>query len=234
MPTFVQASDTGVYTGNTTGIPSGTSSQILGSNTGIGHCVILMIQSLIDTADSVTAVTSSMGTFTRVNSYGYTGGGDAEDEIWVCLSTTGASKNVTVTCPSSNAWQAAALEFDTPAASAVDGGGGYAANDNPETITVSPGAAGNLVAIFQDSTNNFTDNLGSPWSIFASGVYFDTVTNGTSAAWQFAPSTSSLTASWPTGGGPSVTSATVLAFSSPVFQRPIIVGNVAVMAAAYQ
>lgn len=71
MPASVQVSDTGVYTGSTTAISSGVSSQILGSNTGIGHLVVLMIQSLESTVDDVTAVSSAMGTFTRVNSYTY-------------------------------------------------------------------------------------------------------------------------------------------------------------------
>jgi hypothetical protein len=220
MPSLVQCSDTGVYTGNTTAIGSGTSAQILGANTGIGHCVVLMIQSLVATTDSVTAVTSGMGTFTRVNSYTYT---DADDEMWVCLSTTGAADSITVTCPSSDAWQAGAFEFDTAAIGAVDGGENSQSDTTvSETITVSPLAVGNLVIVFQDSVNNFTDILGSPWSIFATGTYFNTFTNGTSAAWLFASSTSSVTATWPggqtpahgPGGGAALTQAALIEFPS--------------------
>lgn len=219
MVAFVQASDTGVFTGNTTGIGTGISSQILSNNTGIGHCVVLMIQSLAPTANDVTSVVSAMGTFTRVNSYPYPSP-NPDDEIWVCLSTTGAAKAVTVTC-NSHAWQAGAIEFDTPAVSAVDGGENFQASANPETITVAPLAPGNLVIIFQDSVNNFTDSPQPPWSLFSTGVYFNTVSNGTSMAWQFAPSTASLTISWPTGGLEALTTAAVIGFTSAVVPASI-------------
>jgi hypothetical protein len=219
MVALVQVSDTGVYTGNTTGIGSGVTSQILANNTGIGHCVVLMIQSLSLTPNDVTAVTSGMGTFVRVNSYAYQTLA-AEDEIWVCLSTTGAAKTVTVTC-NSHAWQACAIEYDTPATGALDGGQNYQASANPETITVLPLAAGNLVVIFQDSVNNFVDPPVSPWSIFATGVYWNTVTNGTSAAWQVAPSTAALSANWPTGGLEALTTAALIEFTAPIVQGSI-------------
>ena len=220
MPSLVQRNDTGVFTGNTTGIGSGVSAQILSNNTGLGHCVVLLLQSLSTSVNSITAVTSAMGTFVRVNSYAYPTL-PAEDEIWVCLNTTGASKNVAVTCPGSNAWQGCALEFDTPANGALDGGGNYQANANPETITVLPLAAGNLVVVFQDSLNNFTSPSQPPWTVFASGVYFNTVTNGTSALWQFASSTASVSASFPTGAGDAVTSAVVVQYASAVVQPSI-------------
>jgi hypothetical protein len=213
LVTFVQASDTGVYTGNTTGIGSGDTAQILGSNTGTGHSVILLLQSLSESTDSITSVTSGMGTFTRVNSYAYPNIA-AEDETWVCLNTTGASDSITVTCPSSDAWQGFALEWSTPANGATDGGGNYQANAVTESITVSPLAVGNLVIVFQDSVNNFTDTLGSPWSIFGSGVYFNTESNGTSAAWQIVTSTASVSASWSVGGGEAVTSGAVIEYAS--------------------
>ncbi len=65
---FVQADDTGTFTGNTTSLSSGTSHQVLAHNTGIGHSVILNIQTLTDPGtetDTVTSVTSPMGTFQR-------------------------------------------------------------------------------------------------------------------------------------------------------------------------
>jgi hypothetical protein len=43
---FVQADDTGTINGNTTSIGSGQSNQVLAHDTGIGHSVVLMIQTL--------------------------------------------------------------------------------------------------------------------------------------------------------------------------------------------
>ena len=43
---FVQADDTGTINGNTTSVGSGKSNQVLAHDTGIGHSVVLMIQTL--------------------------------------------------------------------------------------------------------------------------------------------------------------------------------------------
>ena len=118
---FVQADDTGTINGNTTSIGSGQSNQVLAHDTGIGHTVVLMIQTLTDPGtetDTVTSVSSKMGTFQFVNSYN----DGADFEIWVCTDTTGAADTVTVTTPT-NAWDAFAVEFNTPATGFVNGGG---------------------------------------------------------------------------------------------------------------
>ena len=140
---FVQADDTGTINGNTTSIGSGQSNQVLAHDTGIGHTVVLMIQTLTDPGtetDTVTSVSSGMGTFHFVNSYN----DGADFEIWVCTDTTGAADTVTVTTPT-NAWDAFAVEFNAPATGFVNGGGQVV--DLPylgdQSWTVSPGAAGN-------------------------------------------------------------------------------------------
>jgi hypothetical protein len=95
---FVQADDTGTINGNTTSIGSGQSNQVLAHDTGIGHSVVLMIQTLTDPGtqtNTVTSVSSRMGTFKFVNSYN----DGADSEIWVCTHTTGAADTVTVTTP---------------------------------------------------------------------------------------------------------------------------------------
>ena len=72
-----------------------------------------MIQTLTDPGtetDTVTSVSSGMGTFQFVNSYN----DGADTEIWVCPDTTGAADTVTVNTPT-NAWDALAVEFNAPA-----------------------------------------------------------------------------------------------------------------------
>ncbi len=94
---------------------------MLAHDTGIGHSVVLMIQTLTDPGtetDTVTSVSSGMGTFQFVNSYN----DGADYEIWVCTDTTGAADTVTVNTPT-NAWDAFAVEFDAPATGFVNGGG---------------------------------------------------------------------------------------------------------------
>ena len=207
---FVQADDTGTINGNTTSIGSGQSNQVLAHDTGIGHAVVLMIQTLTDPGtetDTVTSVSSGMGTFQFVNSYN----DGADTEIWVCLDTTGAADTVTVTTPT-NAWDALAVEFNTPATGFVNGGGQVV---NPSYLgdqswTVSPGAAGNIAFIGVDTLDAYKTGPAAPWTYYNSGYW--SFSNGTSAAWQVAPSSSPLTATWVTDGGESSSQGVVLEY----------------------
>jgi hypothetical protein len=207
---FVQADDTGTFNGNTTSISSGTYNQVLAHNTGIGHAVVLEIQTLTDPGtqtDTVKSVTSGMGTFQFVNSYN----DGADTEIWVCLDTTGAADTLTVNT-TNNAWDAFAIEFNAPATGFLNGGGAvtnpnYLAN---QSWTVSPGAAGNIVVMAMDTLDAYVTGPGAPWTYYNAG-YWD-FPNGTSAAWQVAPSSAPLTATWETVGGLSSSQAVVLEY----------------------
>jgi len=207
---FVQADDTGTINGNTTSIGSGQSNQVLAHDTGIGHSVVLMIQTLTDPGtetDTVTSVSSGMGTFQFVNSYN----DGADTEIWVCTDTTGAADTVTVNTPT-NAWDALAVEFNTPATGFVNGGGQvvnlpYLSN---QSWTVSPGAAGNIAFIGVDTLDAYETGPAAPWTYYNSGYWG--FSNGTSAAWQVAPSSSPLTATWDTDGGESSSQGVVLEY----------------------
>ena len=207
---FVQADDTGTINGNTTSIGSGQSNQVLAHDTGIGHSVVLMIQTLTSPGtetDTVTSVSSGMGTFQFVNSYN----DGADFEIWVCTDTTGAADTVTVTTPT-NAWDAFAVEFNTPATGFVNGGGQVV--DLPylgdQSWTVSPGAAGNLVVVGVDTADAYETGPAAPWTYYNSGYW--SFSNGTSAAWQVAPSSSPLTATWVQDGGESNSQGVVLEY----------------------
>jgi hypothetical protein len=209
-PAFVQADDTGTFNGNTTSIGSGQYNQVLAHNTGIGHSVVLVIQTLTDPGtqtDTVTSVTSGMGTFQFVNSYN----DGVDTEIWVCLQTTGAADTLTVNTPT-DAWDAFAVEFNAPATGFVNGGGqvvnpSYLTN---QSWTVSPGAAGNIAVIAVDTLDAYVTGPAAPWTYYNSG-YWD-FSNGTSAAWQVAPSSSPLTATWETDGGLSSSQGVVLQY----------------------
>ena len=207
---FVQADDTGTINGNTTSIGSGQSNQVLAHDTGIGHSVVLMIQTLTDPGtetDTVTSVSSGMGTFKFVNSYN----DGADTEIWVCTDTTGAADTVTVTTPT-NAWDALAVEFNTPA-TGFGNGGGQVVNPSylgDQSWTVSPGAAGNIAFIGVDTLDAYQTGPAAPWTYYNSGYW--SFANGTSAAWQVAPSSSPLTATWVTDGGETSSQGVVLEY----------------------
>ena len=207
---FVQADDTGTFNGNTTSISSGQYNQVLAHDTGIGHTVVLIIQTLTNPGtqtDTVTSVSSGMGTFHFVNSYN----DGADNEIWVCPDTTGAADTLTVNTPT-NAWDAFAVEFNTPATGFVNGGGQVT---NPSYLTdqswtVSPGAAGNIAVIGGDTADAYVTGPAAPWTYYNSGYW--SFPNGTSAAWQVAPSSSPLTATWETDGGESSAQGVVLEY----------------------
>jgi hypothetical protein len=208
---FVQDSDTGTFTGNTTSLGGGSPAQVLPNDTGIGHTVVLVLQTLTypgTQTDTVTSVTSNIGTFHFVNSYN----DDADNEIWVCTDTTGAADTITVNTPT-NAWDAFAIEFDAPATGFVDGGG-RVDNDLPylgnQSLTVSPGAAGNIVVVAADTLDAYVNGPSAPWTYYNSGYW--SFFNGTSAAWQVAPSSSPLTATWVTDGGLSASQGVVLEY----------------------
>jgi chitodextrinase len=208
---FVQADDTGTINGNTTSIGSGQSNQVLAHDTGIGHTVVLIIQTLtypnVTETDTVTSVTSGMGTFHFVNSYN----DGADNEIWICTDTTGAADTITVTTPT-NAWDAFAVEFNAPATGYVNGGGQVF--DPPylgdQSWTVSPGAAGNVAVVAVDTQDAYNTGPAAPWTYYNSGYW--SFFNGTSAAWQVAPSSAPLTATWQTDGGESSSQGVVLEY----------------------
>ena len=184
---------------------------MLAHDTGIGHSVVLMIQTLtypnVTETDTVTSVTSGMGTFHFVNSYN----DGADYEIWVCTDTTGTADTVTVTTPT-NAWDAFAVEFNAPATGYVNGGGQVF--DSPylgdQSWTVSPGAAGNVAVVGVDTNDAYNTGPAAPWTYYNSGYW--SFFNGTSAAWQVAPSSAPLTATWQTDGGESSSQGMVLEF----------------------
>lgn len=208
---FVQADDTGTFTGNTTSLSSGTSHRVLASNTGIGHSVILNIQTLTNPGtqtNTIQSVTSAMGTFVKVNSFN----DNADNEIWVCLDTTGTSDAITVNT-TTNAWDAFAVEFNHPATGFINAGGAVSNPDflQNQSLTVNPLKAGNVVLVAADTADAYVTAPAAPWSFFDQGYW--TFVNGTSAAWQVTSSAAPVTATWETDGGLSSDQGVVLEYS---------------------
>ncbi|HUC87794.1 MAG TPA: hypothetical protein VMR95_01435 [Candidatus Binatia bacterium] len=86
---------------------SASSHSELSGNSTVGNLVAVAI--ITAGATTVASVTSSMGTFVRVN--GTNSGGYSDVEWWACLGVTTAASAITVTTSNSSTWSAAVWEI---------------------------------------------------------------------------------------------------------------------------
>lgn len=181
----VQRGDTGA-----TPIASGSAGQILPGNSTSGNMILVAFAVPYFALNSVVSVSSSIGTFTRINSQ--IPWSPTDMEWWVCLSATGPADTVTVTTTASVSWEAFGIEI-SGAASAANGGynSGTSANPNLVFSGLVPGQM-----VLAELLNNYTITAGptSPWSDYNAGGYFNWA-DGDDTAWQIV-SAASTTAIW--------------------------------------
>jgi hypothetical protein len=103
MPSLVQSGNSG-----TTSTSSGAAATVFAANTTVGNTVLVCVQIGVPSAPDVTSITSSIGTFTRVNDFS---DGNNDYEWWVCLAATGAAKTVTITTTGGQPYTAMAMEW---------------------------------------------------------------------------------------------------------------------------
>lgn len=192
-PTLHQKGDSGAGV-----ILSGNAATVLPANNTVGNTVVLVITALGSgfTGNNVSAVSSTMGTFTRLNSQVDTPA-DSDIEIWYCLSTTGVARTITATLTSGGSitgYIAAAFEW-TPASSAATTGGTGVGNSTSPSLTVSPGHSGYVVMVGTSDYNPITAAPTSPWTSYNGSGQFS-YTDGNDVAWQVTTSSSSVTATW--------------------------------------
>jgi len=174
---------------------SGTAYNVFSSNTTIGNGVLVAVTEAYGggAGDTVTALTSSIGTFVFIGRSNTNTG--LAIEFWYCASATGAAKSITVTWASSPTWTACAQEWSSAfsAAGSVNAttGGGTTAS-----ASVTP-AAGQLAVVGCVSGNFITANPTTPWVPDTASSYWNGGTSGGAGlAHQIASSGSTLTASW--------------------------------------
>jgi hypothetical protein len=185
---FVQDGDTGA-----TFINSGSAGDALPANNTIGNCVAVMIGSLSGTVNDVSGVSSSMGTFTKVDAIG----GDVDVEFWVCRVTTGAARTITVTTTSGDQWVAVGFEYSGGVGSAVSGGSGSGTSASA-SLAVTPDESGDVVMVASTVATAFTGAPSSPWSSYNAGGW--TLSEGAGLAAQIVSSGSAVTATWTVSG----------------------------------
>jgi hypothetical protein len=198
VTTIVQQGDDNTgYSGQA----SGVAFNVLPANTGTGHCVILNIVVYTTTLNAVASVSSPIGTFTRINSKE---GSPYDAEQWVCLSSTGAAKAVTITTTGGLGFFAQAIELSAAGSSAYIGdaqyvGSGYTTISN----TVVPEHTGDFImslCAWNGGSGSVTGYPSSPWAKYSStdsaGTYSPWQIPSCAITTQFAPSTSTLTAAW--------------------------------------
>jgi hypothetical protein len=176
---------------------SGLAGTVLNANPTLGDCVALFIITFGANANDVASVTSPMGTFTKVSGAAGTNGTTA-GEWWVCQTVTGLSQEVFVTTKDGVAWTAQGTDWSGGISGFVSGG---EANDNVANphLSVSPGAAGNVVLVGLASTAAPTAGPTNPWSDYDSGEF--AWVNDADVAWQVTTTTAAVNAVWTVPAG---------------------------------
>ncbi|HUC87791.1 MAG TPA: hypothetical protein VMR95_01420 [Candidatus Binatia bacterium] len=171
---------------------SATSHSELSSNATVGNTVALAIISTSGTLGDVASVSSSIGTFTRINDVNQ----NLDLEWWVCLSVTTSAKNLTVTTTSGDNWYAAAYEISGGATNATSGGS-VSNSGSSGSLSITPVESGDLILAATQSSgaSPITSEPSSPWTLLG-GVGVWSESKGADAAYQVVPSTSSVAAAW--------------------------------------
>lgn len=191
--TLKQKGDTGASL-----IVNGAAGTILPGNSTSGNTVVACITVLGSglAGNNITSITSSIGTFTKLNSQPDTPA-DSDCEQWVCLSASGAATTITPVFGGTGTvthFIAAGFEW-TPGASAATTGGTGNGNSTSPAQTVSPGTTGYVVMVMNSDYNAITAAPGAPWTTYNGSTQWSH-TDGNDVAWQITASSSSVTATW--------------------------------------
>lgn len=163
---------------------------MLPGNTTIGNYVVLALVAASSTNNEMQAVTSGIGTPSRV--LAVTGRSGAEMEFWV-IPVTAAAKTVTVTTVDGDAWYGQATEVSGGVVSALSGLTA-AGTSAAAAITITGLISGDMVFAFANNTGNFNSGAPtSPWVDYNAGAF--THGAGLDVAYQVVTATS-VTATW--------------------------------------
>jgi uncharacterized repeat protein (TIGR02543 family) len=182
--TKVQSGDAG-----TSAIASGSAMTVLPANATVGDTVVVAVLGAGATGQSVTSVTSPMGTFTKVTSNLQSGQSDVE--LWICSDVTSAARTITVTWSGTGSGFAQATEFSgslSAVASTPTQGTGTSATAS--VTTTAPGSA----ALVYVNTQNITAAPSSPWANYDAGAFV--YSWGESVATQIVATPSTVSANW--------------------------------------
>lgn len=179
-------------------IASGSAATVLPGNSTLLNTVVLHFVSLGTSlsANNISAVTSSMGVFTRLNSVLATSN-DAEQEVWYCLAATGTARTVTATLVETGAgtgYLCLAEEW-TPGATSAASGGTNSGNSTAPSLAVTAGASGNVVTVQASGYNSFSAGPTSPWTDYKGSTQWSWA-DANDVAYQVATTSGTVTATW--------------------------------------
>jgi hypothetical protein len=206
---IAQAAPQGVYVKQAYSGPvfsnSGTTQKILDVPCLVGSYVIAYIATNQTGANSVTAVSSPMGTFTRLGSY-TNGGTETDMEIWVCPSAASAGQTITATVPGGGAvYTSQGLEITGPVSAVNWQTPVTALGGTSMTFAVSYGAIDSawVCGISDVPTSAPANPFVAFDGYFGLGVYGNNtwaLSQGNDAAFATAGN-SAMTATWPAASG---------------------------------
>jgi hypothetical protein len=176
---------------------SGTAYNVFSSNTTIGNGVLVAVCDDGGSAgDTVTALTSSIGTFVFIGRSNTVA--SLAIEFWYCASATGAAKSITVTWSSGSTWTACAQEWSS-AFSAAGSVNATTGTSTTPTASVHP-AAGQLAVVGCYAGHQLSANPTTPWVPDTASTYWNggSGSPGAGLAYQISSSGSTLMASWST------------------------------------
>jgi uncharacterized repeat protein (TIGR02543 family) len=182
--TKIQSGDAG-----TSAIASGAAMTVLPANATLGDSVVVAVLGAGSTGQTVTSVTSPMGTFTKVT--GNLQSGQSDIELWICSNVTTAARTLTVTWSGAGSGFAQATEF-SGSLSAVASTPTQGTGTSP-TGSVTTTAPGDVALVYVNG-QSITAAPSSPWSNYDAGAFV--YSWGESVATQIVAAPSTVNASW--------------------------------------
>lgn len=158
-----------VQTGNANFADSGNALTIFPANTTPGNVVILVVVSATP-SDTITFVSSSIGTFSAIVNT-VTGNGNTM-QGWICTDVTGAAATATFDC--AVLYAAAAIELTGATYSAVYGSTAHSASSETPAITITPAGENDFLMAALSSSNQgsaFSPVPSSPWTNVDAGQW---------------------------------------------------------------
>ena len=182
--TTVQSGDAG-----TSAVASGAAMTVLPANATVGDTVVVAVLGAGSTGQTVTSLTSPMGTFTKVT--GNLQSGQSDVELWICSNVTTPARTITVTWSGAGLGFAQATEFSgSLSAVASTPTQGTGTSPTGSVTTTAPGG----VALVYVNTQNITAAPSSPWVNYDAGAFV--YSWGESVATQTVAAPSTVSASW--------------------------------------
>jgi hypothetical protein len=199
--TVVHTADSGALVSSGTAVTPLDPATAASISVTSGNYLLVAVFVNSSTIDSATALTSSQcSSLSRINSV--SNGTDGDNEWWGGTVTTSGTLSITATTTST--WSLAVIELHGVVS--VVSGGTTGSTKNSPSMSVTPAESGDLILIMVGVNSNGLKSPypGGSWTNYATsggtGTWGSSGGGDQSFAYQTAPSTTALTATWTTYG----------------------------------